>query len=200
MSMGGSVNVKGYMGDVAILETDKDLLVEFHRGKKFNEAASKAASTPIYDEADFCKIIRPGEPHSVWDQPVREIDKMRFADKWNAYQTKTQSAQSGTPLDLLFPDNPATVAMLKAIHVHTIQVLSNISDNAIGNIPFGHDLRVKAQRYMAATEKSVDFHKIEREMAELKAANISMQAQLANLPDANQEVKRRGRPPKQQSV
>lgn len=195
MSLGTTVNVKAMNGDVAILETDRDLLVEFHRGKKFNEAASKAAGTPIWDDADFCRIIRPGEPHSVWDQPVRQIDQMRFADKWKAYKANASQEQSGTPLDLLFPDNPATVATLKAIHIHTIQALALISDNAIGNVPFGHDLREKAKRFVASTEKSVDFHKMEQRLLELEKSNAALQEQLSAAPQ-----KKRGRPAKIEQV
>jgi len=179
-----SVNVKGYDGDIAILETDKDLLVQFHKKAVLNHAKSREAQAPIYEDLDFCKIIRPGEPHSVWDQPVRQIDKMRFAEKWRAYQENRVQEVSGTPLDRLFPDNPAVVANFRSAHIHTIQQLAGLSDNAIGNIPFGHDMRKKAQDFMNSLKKSDEeiqamTEKHEAEMAAMRQMIAELTAKVS---------------------
>lgn len=192
--LGNTVNVQGYMGDVAILETDKQLLVQFHKVPVLNPIESKRRNTPIYEERDYCKIIRPGEPHSIWDQPARELDKLRFAAQWKAYVENKDQVQSGTPLNLLFPDNPAVVATLNAMHVHTVQQLATISDNAIGNVQFGHDLREKARAHVKSTERAVDADKLEAELTEQRNKTAALEAQVAEL----LQKRKGGRPKKNQ--
>ena len=159
-----TVNVKGFEGDVAQFGSDKDLVVIFHKGVKMNEIKSKEAGTPIFDQLDFVKVIHPGEPLNVYDQPVREMDKIRFRDQWKRYQDGSTQSVSGTPLAVLFPWQPEIVETLKYMQIHTVQQLANLSDTGKQNLMFGQNLSDKAKHYLQTVEKGREYHDLNNKL------------------------------------
>jgi hypothetical protein len=155
-----TMTVKAMDGNIALPGTDKDLVVMFHEGTKLNAVKSKEAGAPIYDKLDYLKIIQPGEPLNIWDQPVRDQDKWRFRQHWEAYQKGTSQEVSGTPLSILFPNNPEIVKTMAAIHITTVQQLAHLSDTATQNVMFGFNLRDKAKEYLDAAEKGAGYHQL----------------------------------------
>lgn len=184
-----TVNVKEYIGDIAVLGTDKDVIPIFHKGTVLNEAKSRDTGSPWYDAVDFLKVIHPGEPLQVWDQPVREMDKWRFQAQWERYQkTGEAGGVSGTPLSVLFPFKPELVATLGGMHITTVEQLADLSDTAKQNIMFGLNLSEKAKQYLAVANKGKEYHQLEAKMEEQKSqinelmATINELRQKANTP------------------
>lgn len=162
-----TVTVKEYVGDIAVLGTDKDLVAIFHKGTKLNEVKSREHGTPYYDSLDFLKVIHPGEPLNVYDQPVREQDKWRFRPQWERYQKSGESGGvSGTPLAVLFPFKPELVATLGGMHITTVEQLAELSDTAKQNIMFGLNLSEKAKQYLAVASKGKEYHQLEAKLEE----------------------------------
>jgi hypothetical protein len=164
-----TMTIKAMDGNIALPGTDKDLVVMFHEGTKLNAVKSKEAGAPIYDKMDYLKIIQPGEPLNIWDQPVREQDKWRFRQHWEAYQKGTTQEVSGTPLAILFPHNPEIVKTMAAIHISTVQQLANLSDTASQNMMFGFNLRDKAKEFLEAAEKGAGYHKLQSQLEDQNA-------------------------------
>lgn len=190
---GNTINVKGWNGDIAQLGSDKDLVIKFEAGTKLNAFKSNAAGTPIYDPVDMITVYHPGEPLNVPKRPVNDLDKRRFRAQWEAFKEGKEERIEGTPLSVLFPGNPEIIKTLEAIHIRTVQQLAGISDTGTQNMMFGFNLREKAQKYLAVTEKSVEFHKIEQALAdrdaqirELTEGMAALKAQLAVQPVAQQ--------------
>lgn len=145
---------------IAIFGKDDQLLVKFFRHPELSQIKSKNSGMPIYDDVTMVEVLTPGEK-----DPVRvladEMHKRRFPKQWEAYQTGQDLAQSGTPLDHLFPAEPGAVLSLKAFHIFTIQQLASLSDTAIGNIPMGRTLVDRATAYVASAQGGKTFHAME---------------------------------------
>lgn len=145
---------------------DSRVFVTFYKRSVHNAHKSSVAGIPIHDSVDYMKLIFPGEKETVIDQPVKEWDKHRFKRQWEAFTANKSQHAGGTPLDALFPDNPEIVATLKAMHVHSVQALAAMGDNAAMNMHFGGDLRQKAQQYLAVAEKGKGYHALQQKQQE----------------------------------
>lgn len=180
------------------LGTDSQLVVSFYRRAVLNEFKSKQASSPQYEPQDFVKIFHPGEKDMI-DRPVKESDKARFPQQWQAFLTKGEQIAEGTPLDHLWPGNPEIVATLRATRIQTVQQLAGLADGACSMLQFGAELRKKAQQFLEGTEKGKTFHALEQRITEQASEIAQLREQLsAVMADLGSEEgpRRRGRPPK----
>jgi len=169
------------------LGSDDKLIVAFYKRAVQDEFQSKATGRPHFVEKDFVKIIQPGEKDIV-DRPVKELDKQRWPAKWQAYLQKKSQAADGTPLELLYPDNPVIVATLRAWSITTVQQLANLSDTAAGNLQFGGEMRKKAQQFLEGAEKGKKFHALERTIQEQAAELKELKEQIAILMAAKEKA------------
>lgn len=161
-------------------DPDKSLIVQFYADKKQDFAASQKAGTPIFVHKDMVRVIQIGEK----DVAEYEADrghppyKYRWPRQWEAYQKGMEQRVAGTPLDMLFPTQPEIVATLAALHIQTIQQLADISDTAIGNIPFGRQYVQTAKQYLGRASGSAEFHSLKDENAALREEMAAMRKQL----------------------
>jgi hypothetical protein len=163
-----TVTVKEYVGDVALLGTDKDVIAIFHKGTRLHEIKSRELGTPFYEQIDFLKVIHPGEPLNVYDQPVREQDKWRFRPQWERYEAGTTQNVGGTPLSVLFPWSPEIVQTLAGMHITTVQQLADLSDTGKQNLMFGTNLSQKAKDYLAVADKGREYHQLQTKLENQK--------------------------------
>lgn len=197
-------SIHGLNADNSVkLGDDSKMAVQFYKRAVPDEFRSKQAGTSLFVQKDYVKIFQPGERDFI-DRPVKESDKYRFPRHWQAYQAGLEKqAEDGTPLDHLFPGNPEIVAMLAAVHVHTVQHLANLTDSSAGNFQFGGDLRKKAQTFLEGAEKGKTFHALEEQVSTLIAQNKLLVERITALEaegDDEGETPRRGpgRPRKHQ--
>jgi hypothetical protein len=149
---------------------------------------SQQEGAPIYENRDFIRIQQRGER----DQIVREVkqeDKARFAQQWAAYQQKASQQASGTPLSVLFPDNPSAVKSLEALQILTVQHLAEASEVAIGRMGLGgRDNVQRAQRYLEAARTGAPNHRLEAQVAELSARLATLEAANKRLSSENSRL------------
>lgn len=169
---------------VASFGSDASLYVEFYRGSMLNGPASREAGTPIYRPVDMVRVIQPGERDVAEHLATVEYQR-RWPIQWAAYQQDRKQMADGTPLDVLFPAQPETVATLKAAHIHTIQQLAAITDTAIGNLPMGRTLVDTAKQFLAKASGGADFQKLKAENEQLNADLRAMKARLDAMEEAN---------------
>jgi hypothetical protein len=177
----GTINVKGWEGNIAVQGTDKDLVVLFYAGTKLNAFKSQQQGVPMFDPVDMIKVYHPGEPLNVPERPVVESDKYRFRPQWEAYKEGKDQKVEGTPLSVIFPHQPEIVKSLGAAHISTVQQLSKISDTATQNMMFGFNLREKAKAYMDIAAQGVQYHQFERERENLQQQIKELSEQVAVL-------------------
>ncbi len=167
-------------GGEAVFGTDAHLLAKFFVHPEISVFKSKEANTAIYDDVVMIEIIQPGEK-----EPVRQManawHKRRFPKQWENFQKGVTSVTSGTPLEMLMPGEPGAVLNLKALNVHTIQQLANLTDTAIGNIPFGRDLVNRAKQYLGTVAHGAEYHALQKQAEDSAAKIEALTAQIAAL-------------------
>lgn len=181
---------------------ESKVFAEFYLRSVNDGLASKEAGRPVNKNVTFVKIIQPGESrHSVYDQPATNQDVARFPRQWQAFQAGQKQEAEGSPLSLLFPDNPAAVDNLRHLGFQTIEQLAGANDTAIQNIGLGgREFQGKARAYLAAADKGKDFHTLAARLEQLELSGKAKDDRIAALEVAlaeAQEKPRRGRPPNQ---
>ena len=116
---------------------DSSLVVLFYTKSVFDPVKSRDTGLRQYNNEVYVKIQSAGEHLNIIDRPVQEADKRRFQHQWNAFLQNRTQVPEGTPIDLLFPNNPAVADSLKALGVHTIQQCANLSANAVDRVGMG---------------------------------------------------------------
>jgi len=120
------------------------------------------------------------------DRPLRADDKVRFKQYWDNFQLQKAQVPEGTPIDLLFPNNPAIADTLRGYGIYTIQQLANLTAHAVDSVGMGGQEYVnKAKKYLeaATSGKEVvkmqeDMRRMARELERAEANNATLKQQV----------------------
>lgn len=135
---------------------DRNAHAIFYTAPMHNPAKSREAGRPISDDVVMIRIGNPGERLNVVIRPATQQDKQRFALQWAQFQQNRVQKPEGSPISLLFPESPATVANLEGCGVYTVEQLAGLSGDAIQSIGMGAQGWVNnAQTYLANAEKGI---------------------------------------------
>ena len=145
--------------------SDARLLVQFYAGSKHNRAASEDAGRPIYDDKPYIRIMIPGNRSNVIDRPVRESDKKRFRQYWDAWEAGRQDEVSGTPLSAWPALSKAQVEELGFFNIRTVEQLAQINDTELQKFSGLTVLKQKAEAFMNLAEGSGSIDRLVDEMA-----------------------------------
>lgn len=161
---------------------DSNLLVMFYTKDVENAAKSQQAGRPIFENQVYVKIQHPGEPYNVIDRPATDHDKQRFAGTWNKFLMNRSQIPEGTPIGLLFPNNPAFAANLRGQGVYTIEQCANLSGHAIENIGRGaQEVVNRAKKYLESATKGLNFHQWQKKEEEWQQKFRIQQQQIEQL-------------------
>lgn len=138
-------------GQLRLAGGDARLFVQFRRTSRRNGFKSDQEGRPIYEPADFVKIQQPGE-RDCFDGPVTEAIKARFPDRYKQFLENVEQVPEGTPVQLLFPNQPHVVETMLDLRIQTVEQLAAISEHGIERL--GMDGRKYVVRAQAAMEKS----------------------------------------------
>lgn len=156
---------------------DERLVVIFYTKSVLNVAQSREKNRPVYENVPYVRIHPAGERLNVVDRPVSDADKHRFTKQWGQYMGKQEQIPDGTPVDLLFPNNPAVADYLKGANIYTVEQLANLSANAIDTVGTGAQNWVNsANKYLESALSGSSFIKMQEENKE-KDQQIRMLSQ-----------------------
>lgn len=170
---------------------DSALSVRFYSKPVQNFAETSNQNRPIFQDVDYIEIFTPGNQLNIIDTPVREEHKRRFPIQWAAYQNAHGGDQreTGTPMSQWTFISAAQAEELKALKFFTVENIANASDAMIANIgmvggmaPMA--LRERARAYLAAAQGTAQVQHDAQENAQLKAQLEALQAQMAQLINA----------------
>lgn len=165
---------------------DDSLVVYFYTKSIFNPAKSKQTGMRQYDNAIFVRMHAPGERLNIIDRPVEESDKRRFSKQWSNFLQNNTQVPDGTPIDLLFPNNPAVADSLKAIGIHTIQQCSKLSANALDTIGMGaQNWKNMAVKYLENANTGAAFLQLQEELEKSKQEVKLLTRQFGQLKQAH---------------
>lgn len=167
---------------------DNKLYVEFYRAPFLHAGKSQQEGRAIYEERDCVRIHVPGDKLCVIDRPVDEIDRVRFADRYNKWKAGQAEAVVGTPLAALPGMTPAKVEEYKYFKIVTVEQLANANDN-VGQkfMGFTQD-KQRAKAFLEVAAGNAPIEKLQGEIdaernarLEAQAAMEQVQAELAAL-------------------
>ncbi len=171
-------------GDYGIVQygDDSRLVVYFYVKSVHNVAKSNEQGLRVHEDQIYVTMHPPGERLNIVDRPATEADKFRFPVQWSKFIQKAAQVPDGTPIDLLFPNNPSIADNLKTYGIYTVQQLANLSADAINNVGMGAQEYVNmAKRYIENATDGTAFHKIQQELDKEKQNNKILEQQFANL-------------------
>jgi hypothetical protein len=157
---------------------DGRLWVRFEKRSRRNAYKSEQEGRPIYEPIDYVRIQQPGE-RDQWVGPVTPDHKARFPRQWEQYLKETEQSPEGTPIQLLFPNEPHIIELLLDLKIETVEQLSQVTEQGIDRL--GMDGRKYVGKAQAAMDKSEALKEVTKLSHELQDA----QDQLGILKEAN---------------
>lgn len=173
--------------------SDRNKVVTFYTQGTHNQIKSMETGRPIFDNTVLIRMHDPGEKLNIIVRPVKDEDKFRFPAQWANFLANKTQVPEGTPIDLLFPNNPAVAETLKANGVYTVEQCSSLSAHAIDTLGMGaQEWKNKAESFIKNSTSGVEFNKIkednkikdqkiallERQLGELSAQFRALQDKL----------------------
>ena len=157
----------GYVGTVEY-GSDRNMVVMFYNKSKPNKAKSAKNGRPVHEDVVHIKMYTPGEQRfNVIDRPATPQDKQRFASHWARFSANQEQVPDGTPIEMLYPEQPSIATTLRSYGVHTIEQCADLSGTAIEDIGMGSQRYVNsAKKYLELSEKGVKASQLRRELEE----------------------------------
>jgi hypothetical protein len=160
-----NINWQGNVGTVEYGGGDRTMVVMFYNRPVHSPAKSQEAGSPIYEDQIYVRIHPPGERLSIVDRPATDQDRRRWPMQWGQFKDNRKQVPEGTPIDLLYPEQPSVGAMMRASGVHTIEQCAELSGNAIETIGMGAQSYVNAaKKYLEAANKGVGASQMRHEL------------------------------------
>lgn len=154
-------------GQLRLAGGDSRLWVQFERKSRRNAYRSEIEGRPIYEPVDYVKIQQPGE-RDQWVGPVTEQHKQRFPQQYAQFIANNEQTPDGTPVSLLFPNEPHIVELCLDLRIQTVEQLGNLTEQAIDRL--GMDGRKYVAKAQAALDKSEAVREVTRLEHELNGA------------------------------
>lgn len=171
-------------------------IVDFYNGMVQNDAKTKAAGRPIFDDQEMIRIRWAGNTKSELHAPANDrsdrklkndADNSWYYPKWKdhpdfakayaAFKAGQEHAVNGTPISELPFLTEARRAELKAVNIHTAEQLVGVDPNS--KLGSGlSDLRRQAQLYLERAKGAAVDAIHEQERAAMQADIAALRQQL----------------------
>ena len=187
---GSTVAMQGEWGGMVVQADHRR--VRFATVPKHNEVRSRTEGRPIYDNQIVLFVRHPGERDetAIEKLPHHEYE---FARAWEAFVKGQSPEMQGTPLDVLFPENPSVVQMLRGLHIFNVEMLAGLSAQGMQRIGMGaQEYVARAQNFIEAAKSAAPMHAMRHELAQRDEQIAQLTAQVELL--AANARKPRGRP------
>jgi len=125
-SLASDLNNREFVGAI---NPDDVLTVKFYIKSEYNEFESTKQGRPIFYEADFVQIMKPGDSTTIIEAPVRPEHKIRFPRQWAMFQEGRKTEQLvGTPVEQWTAISRSQADELKGVRFYTVEQIANASD------------------------------------------------------------------------
>lgn len=161
---------------------DDSLFVVFYMGVIVDEDASAKAGRLIARDAEFVRIMIPGDKNNILDRPASEHDKRRFPRQFEQFKAgvKEEDQIVGTRLRDWPPASRAQVLELEYLGVKTVEQLGELRDDVVSRVPGMRDLKDIAKAWLGRAKTTAE---VAQQVADKKA----MQGRIDELQHAIKE-------------
>lgn len=183
-------------------DEENRLVVKFRADKVKNEAKTKLAGRPIFDDIELVEIRSAGDRNTVKVFPAHaqhrwranedgeqevETYAMRWSEQYRRFKENRQQIQDGTPLSELPFLTEAKRAELKALNIHTAETLAALDGLNLKTLGMGgRELKNQAEAYIENASGSATVTKMATQIAELQAQLAALTAIPAPAPQPPQ--------------
>jgi hypothetical protein len=102
--------------------------------------------------------------------------------EWNAFNRGQNYLESGVPLSILFPHDPAKVSMFKRHSIVTIERCAALTEEDCDIVGMGaRDARAKARRYLERAKENAGGIAANARIDSMERENVTLKAEIANL-------------------
>ena len=169
---------------------EKGVVAIFRNHTNKNEAKSKEAGRPIFDDVEVCELrfagsknvfVFPALSFSHWDTDDYGEHRSftyaeRFPKQYQQFKAHEQQTKSGTPLDYLPFLSEGKRAELRALNIYTAEALSILDGAELKNLgPGGREWKEKAIEFLATSSGEARITRLEAEIEELRARNQALE-------------------------
>jgi hypothetical protein len=175
---------QGHTGVVEYGGGDRNMVCMFYNKAVPNPAKSAEKGRPINENKVFVKIHPPGERLNIVDREASDRDRQRFPMQWEQFRKKQHQQPEGTPIELLYPEQPVVAATLRAHGVQTVEQCAELSGPAIDNVGMGCQTWVNySKRYLIASSKGASESAVRRQFEQKDREIKVLKSQVAQLKD-----------------
>lgn len=187
--LSGQIEYQGEWGGMVVPQDRR--MARFENVPKLNAVESEKAGRPIYENQVVLKVRHPGERDET-AVAMKEHHKYEFPKAWAAFEAGQQPEAQGTPLAILFPQDPSIVQHMRACHVFTVEQLATLTAEGQRRIGMGVQGYVaQAQKFLDAAERAAPVHQME---AALRRRDEEIEALKTQLLALAQQSRMQGNP------
>lgn len=162
-----------------------------------NEAKSKAAGRPIFDEMEVCEVRMAANKQTVGVFPAHEVFKkvsrndgtteqltyaLVFNEQYQKFKANETQEMAGTPLSELTFLSQGKRLELKALNIHTAEALASLDGGPLKMLGIGgREMKNQAMAYLAKAAGNAD-------VTALAAENVAMGEQMAEMQKQIEEL------------
>lgn len=166
--------------------SDANLMVEFFVEDVYQEFQSEKEGRAIYKPIEKVRIFAPGNKSDIIqhvqyvDEPNRPAHTTRFPRQWAAFKAQQEQVPDGTPLEMCKFIASHRVKELKAMHIHTAEMLAGMSDGNMQALGMdGRRLRDLCKAFISEDKGAAELSAALAREAALRADMEAMKAQMA---------------------
>jgi hypothetical protein len=175
-------------------DPDKNIVAIFKQLSVPNQAKSKLAGRPIFDDVDVVELRYPGSrntgvypatsfSHWTTDPETGEQVKVSYAERfprqYRQFLERATQTKSGTPLDYALFLTEARRSELRALNIYTIEALAAVDGQELKNLgPHGREAKNKAIEYLEDTDGKALARKLAQELEAAVQKNAVLEEDL----------------------
>lgn len=162
-------------------DQDSKLFVSFSLKPHPDKEKTEAEGRPIYTPREYVTIMVPGDKLNVINRPVQDLDKRRFAVKYQAFKAGQSQDASGTPLESVAWISREQVEELKYFNVRTLEHLANLADVHAQRFMGINSLRQKARDAIQLAKENAPALRLTAELRQRDDKISAMEKQLEEM-------------------
>ena len=149
---------------------DKRLFVRFENLPCKDDLKSKEAGRPIFKDVVYIQIHTPGDRDNIIYRPMNDLDRKRFAERFEKWQKMQQDEHiDGTPRSE-WPAMPnATLYEMRYFQIYSVEQLAELSDSHLKKFRELAVWKKRAIEYLDVSARGAAASKLSKEKEELEA-------------------------------
>jgi hypothetical protein len=152
---------------------------------------NKRSKEVQYEDVIWVTIFNKGDPKNIIERPMRDADKERWPQHWEAYKKNEEPPINGIPLEDFPQITPAERMRCKQLHIRAVEELVDLPEAQLETLGGrGRQLQKAAREYIAYRE-GVKVSDLQDEIEDLKETIKALQKEMDSGNSTGSNTKRR---------